>query len=175
MSYCLKTNLVSIPDDIKQELISFAMSTVDVDFNFLKVNPNLSSRILNSIPDYFKINPDEMFLRLQMIYKTSVDAHFDKGRTSGIYIMLTDNRVLTHFYDWRDDTSRVVDNGWISQDQLDKKLSVEFLQDQVWLFDHTAIHSVDYSPTPRISLNLLYNNLPYETLVKLYNKNLSAY
>lgn len=171
MSYCLKTNLSIIDSDTKHELINLARSIPNFKFDFLKLDTDLSNKIIDQLPEYLKVDPDQMFVRLQLINQKKIAPHYDKGRVSGIYMMLSDNTVNTHFYDWKADASKTVADGWISEDQLDSKLTVIFPKNQVWLFDHSAIHSVDYSKSLRISLNILYQYLPYTKLVELYEQN----
>lgn len=159
-----------MPPETKLELLDLAKTASDKNFTFLKLEPALTDVILDNLPDYFKFNLDETFFRLQLISQ-QINPHTDKGRKSGIYVMLTDNTACTKFYNWKKDAPRQVVNDYISNDQLDCKLSVVFPTDEVWLFDHAAIHSVDPTDTLRVSLNILYQHTTFDNLVKLYQTN----
>ena len=54
----------------------------------------------------------------------------------------------------------------------DKKMSVKFSRDETWLFDNASVHSVDFSAGVRITLNILYQTLPFDQLLKLYVRNM---
>jgi hypothetical protein len=136
----------------------------------MSISDDLENRVLKSIPDYLKTDPNDIFVRVQIANNARVIPHHDIGRASSILCMLTDNTAFTNFYS----TDVVPGHLQLIVDPAvcDKKMSVKFSKDEAWLFDNASVHSVDFCSGTRITLNILYQTLPFDQLLKLYVRNM---
>ena len=140
-------------------------------FIFFKLPKLLNDTILSLCPSPLVDPKFDPFIRLQYTANGNVSPHIDQGRISGILTVLTDDRSRSDFYEWRPGASKLlVENMMVANtNELIHRGSTVFEQDKTYLYNHAAIHDVDAGPTPRVTLNILYQSLPYRELVELYS------
>jgi hypothetical protein len=187
MSYCLKTNITPLADNLQKALVNHALEheefkTSDYAWLYEKyqqqgqetgslglynLTPVLEQRVIESIPAALLDN-QSFFIKLQVSTGIGLLPHIDYGRTSGLIFNLTEDQSITRFYDWAVAEDQRGDTNFISNDKVIERQSICINPGECWLFDHGSIHSIFPINDLRITLNVLYQTLPYEDLVRLY-------
>jgi hypothetical protein len=178
-----ETNLAFIKPKLKETIIKF----VETEFNlYITVNHNLPNKqtkfifsklpkylndeVLESLPARFKGPALDPFIRIQYSAGGKVDPHIDAGRMSGLITVLTDDESTTDFYTWKSNAScELIDSLYVAKlKEIDPCESVVFERDKTYLFNHASIHNVTTRDKPRITINVLYRDVPFDQLIKIY-------
>ena len=184
-NFFCQTTLFFINKDLQDQLIKYAFensenvtsrhgSLIDVGtarFTFFQLPIELTQQILDPLPSVFKSAELDPFIRLQLTSGNGPGPHIDQGRTSSLMTILTDDSSKSHFYDWAPGaTKQLLQNMKVTNlDDLEQVESAVFEQGHTYLFNHSAIHDVVPMDKIRITLNVLYQKLPFAELVKIYN------
>jgi hypothetical protein len=182
LNFFHQTNLSFLTPELKKsllELVDLESDLITTDhklptattFIFFKLPQLLQDTVLNLLPAPL-VNPDfNPFIRVQYTAGGNIQPHIDNGRISGILTVLSDDRSQSDFYKWVPGASQQLVKNMLVKDinELVHQGSVVFEQDKTYLYNHAAIHDVTAGPVPRITLNILYQSLPYNKLVEIYS------
>lgn len=183
MNFCHRTSLDLLDQTIKTKVLDLVQSnsgtaTSQHDFSvrekygpgsliFYKLDKELENRILSKLPEKFQMH--DPFVRVQVGSGAAAMPHIDGGRKSGIFITLTDDRTETKFYDWLPGANKnLLHKMIVDPEEIVEKMGVTFGQYECWLFNHAAIHSIMGINGTRITLNILFKDLDYDSLLYQY-------
>jgi hypothetical protein len=180
-----KTNLQIIDTTLKQIIVDHVFSNLkekdtsshitstypcqQAEFIFFKLPKELNDQILDALPSALKTKDLDPFIRVQYTLG-KLETHIDKGRVSGLATVLTDDNTITNFYVWKQNASKILRHELVVEpNEILFVESVTMKKDSTYLFNHASIHDIDVKTIPRITLNILYQHLPYKKLVEIYS------